>query len=186
MDTGTARVLGARVSPPHAMKPLTRRVLVAAHGVNWLSRIACGSVMAALTVVVLLQVLYRYVLELPLVWSDEAARHLLVWLSLMGGGIAVAEGLNPRIEMIDGVRSPRVRQYVEIFVGVLVLAFLAVFIVVTFDVVKTYNGYRSLALGIPQSVPRLALPVGGCLMAVNVLAKLLARLSRRDDEESLS
>ncbi|HVO87926.1 MAG TPA: TRAP transporter small permease [Casimicrobiaceae bacterium] len=167
------------------MYSLSASVVALARWLNRIALVACGLLMLALTTVVLLQVLYRYVLELPLVWSDEAARHLLVWVSLIAGGIAVAQRLNPRIELIDSLRAAPLRRVVEIIVLLLVLGFLAEFIVISFEVAKTYNAYRSLSLGLPQSVPRLALPVGACLMAINVLAQLLEKLrltpsTRRD------
>lgn len=158
------------------MNTFTRPVLASARGLNHAAIVAIGLLMLALTGVVLLQVLYRYVLELPLVWSDEAARHLLVWLSFTGGGVAIAQKLHPRIELIDGIRSARMRSAVEIAVSLLVLAFLACFFFISLDVARTYNAYRSLGLGLPQSIPRLALPVGTCLMAINMLAQLLEEI----------
>ena len=153
---------------------LTHSVVAVTRAVNRAALASCGVLMLALTAVVLLQVLFRYVLELPLTWSDEAARHLLVWLSFMGGGIAIAGHLHPRIELIDSLGSPRMRRGIEAFVALLILAFLVGLFVISLDVALTYNKYHSLALGLPQSVPRLALSVGAILMAINTLSKLLA------------
>jgi TRAP-type C4-dicarboxylate transport system permease small subunit len=158
------------------MNRYTRAVVGVARAVNRGTIVACGLFMAALTFVVLLQVLYRYVLELPLIWSEEAARHLLVWLSFIGGGVAIAQTLNPRIEVIDSLCSAAARRWIEVVISILVLMFLIGFIAISMDVALTYSRYRTLALGLPQSVPRLALPVSGCLMAINTLAKLLERI----------
>jgi len=155
------------------MSTFTRAVLAGARSVNRGAIVVTAVIMLVLTVVVVLQVVYRYVLELPLVWSDEAARHLLVWLTFVGGGVAIAQGLHPRIELIDSLQAPNVRKAIELVVSLAVFAFLVVLCFVSADVAKTYNAYLSLGLGIPQSIPRIALPVGACLMAINVLAKLL-------------
>lgn len=155
------------------MNALSRLVLAATRVVNRAAMVACGLLMLVLAMVVLLQVLFRYVLELPLTWSDEAARHLLVWLSFVGGGIAIAERLHPRVELIDSLGSDSTRRAIEVFVVVLVLLFLGGLFAISLDVALTYNAYRSLALGLPQGVPRLALPVGAMLMAINTLSKLL-------------
>jgi TRAP-type C4-dicarboxylate transport system permease small subunit len=162
------------------MQTLTRLVLAGTRGLNRASIVAVGILTLVLTVVVLLQVLYRYVLELPLVWSDEAARLLLVWLTFVGGGVAIAQGLHPRIEMIDSIRAPGVRTAIEVVVSVAVLAFLVCLLVISADVAKTYVAYRSLGLGWSQAIPRAAIPVGACLMAINVLAKLLEVLNRHE------
>ena len=38
------------------------------------------------------QVGFRLVLDHPLAWSEELSRYLFVWLSFVGGALAVAEG----------------------------------------------------------------------------------------------
>jgi TRAP-type C4-dicarboxylate transport system permease small subunit len=169
---------------PLAMSALTQGVFAFTRVVNRASVVMVGILALGLTVVVLLQVLYRYVLELPLVWSDEAARHLLVWLSFTGGGVAIAQRLHPRIELIDSLRVPRARKVVEISILLLVLAFLVVLFFISADVARTYNTYRSLGLGLPQSIPRSAIPVGACLMAINVFARLLEQLIGNKSSES--
>jgi TRAP-type C4-dicarboxylate transport system permease small subunit len=155
---------------------VTRAVLACARGINRATIVVIGVLMLVLTCIVILQVVYRYVLELPLLWSDEAARHLLVWLSFLGGGVAIAQGLHPRIELIDALRAPSVQRAVQVVVSVAILAFLVCLLVISADVARTYGVYRSLGTGLPQSLPRAALPVGACLMAINVLARLLQTL----------
>ena len=155
------------------MEALTRAVLAGVRALNRATLVVISVLMLVLTTVVLMQVLYRYVLELPLVWSDEAARHLLVWLSFLGGGVAIAKGLNPRIELVDALQVPQARRAIEVVVSIVVLAFLLCLVWISVEVAKAYSGYHSLGTGLPQSLPRAALPVGGCLMAINVLARLL-------------
>ena len=43
--------------------------------------------MALITVVVFVQVVFRYVLDLPLSWSEEVARFGFVWLVFLGAGL---------------------------------------------------------------------------------------------------
>lgn len=44
---------------------------------------------AALTLVVALQVLTRFVLHLPMIWSEELARFLFFWVVLLGAALSV-------------------------------------------------------------------------------------------------
>jgi TRAP-type transport system small permease protein len=44
---------------------------------------------AALTAVVALQVLNRFVLHLPVIWSEEVARFLFFWVVMLGAAIGV-------------------------------------------------------------------------------------------------
>ena len=45
-----------------------------------------------LTAVTFAQVCARYVLGDPLIWSEEAARYLFVWVSMLGAALALREG----------------------------------------------------------------------------------------------
>ena len=45
-----------------------------------------------LTAVTFAQVTTRYVLGDPLIWSEEAARYLFVWVSMIGAALAIREG----------------------------------------------------------------------------------------------
>ncbi len=40
--------------------------------------------LAAMAIIVFLQVIFRYLLHLPLFWTEEFARYCLVWASLLG------------------------------------------------------------------------------------------------------
>ena len=46
---------------------------------------------SVMTMIVFLQVVYRYVLAEPLHWSEEMARYLFVWLSLLGATLGLPE-----------------------------------------------------------------------------------------------
>jgi TRAP-type transport system small permease protein len=49
-----------------------------------LERILISSLMAVITILTLAQVFWRYVLELPLQWSEEIARYCFVWVTFLG------------------------------------------------------------------------------------------------------
>jgi TRAP-type C4-dicarboxylate transport system permease small subunit len=59
------------------------RVVAAANGV------VAVLLFAALTAVVALQVLTRFVLHVPVIWSEEAARFLFFWVVLLGSALSV-------------------------------------------------------------------------------------------------
>src|ERR1700739_2411435 len=61
-----------------------------------------GAVLVAAEVVVLLMgVIWRYVLHTPLVWSDELASILFLWLAMLGSIVALRRGEPIRIASIS-------------------------------------------------------------------------------------
>ena len=74
-------------------------------------------------VVVLLQVYMRYVFNRPLVWSEELARYLFMWVSLIGWVFAVRSGTHIRISIVADKLPLRVRKFLDIINFVLTLVF---------------------------------------------------------------
>ncbi|MBW3097191.1 TRAP transporter small permease [Pseudohoeflea coraliihabitans] len=146
--------------------------------VNKATAILSVVMLSVLVAVSALQVFFRYVLLEPLIWSEEVARYLLVWLSFAAGGLVLSTEGHPRIEAISETLPPRIRAVNECILQFLVAAFLVVFIWVSTGLAGRYIGFISLGSGISQSIPRFALPVGGFLMLVNLFPKLMMSLSR--------
>ena len=62
---------------------------------DWVARLETVAIillMALLTAVTFAQVVTRYLLGDPLIWSEEAARYLFVWVSMIGAALALREG----------------------------------------------------------------------------------------------
>jgi TRAP-type C4-dicarboxylate transport system permease small subunit len=62
------------------------------------------AVFVVLTAVVALQVLNRFVLHLPLIWSEEVARFLFFWVVLLGAAIGVRRRRHFVIDVAPGRR----------------------------------------------------------------------------------
>jgi TRAP-type C4-dicarboxylate transport system permease small subunit len=56
--------------------------------------VAAGILLVYLSIVLFVQVVYRYVLQLPLPWSEESARFAMVWFGMLAAGVAAARGLH--------------------------------------------------------------------------------------------
>ena len=81
-------------------------------------------VLSAMAVVVFLQVIFRYALNLPLFWTEEFARYCLVWASLLGAGIAFKRGEHIAVtffteRFLPGKKSILAAFLVDIFIFVI-------------------------------------------------------------------
>jgi TRAP-type C4-dicarboxylate transport system permease small subunit len=76
------------------------RVLAAING------IVAVALFAALTIVVLLQVFTRFVLHIPFLWSEEAARFLFFWVVLLGAAMSVRNRRHFAIDFTMGRTMP--------------------------------------------------------------------------------
>src|SRR5262245_4649421 len=67
----------------------------------------------------------RYVLHKPLVWSDELASILFLWLSMLGAVIALRRGAHMRMTGVVARVSPRAAALLEALAIAAAIAFLA-------------------------------------------------------------
>lgn len=63
----------------------------------WLATLLMGF----FVLTILLGVFFRYVLNAPLVWSEEAARNLNIWSVFLGAAVAVYKIDHLRVDIID-------------------------------------------------------------------------------------
>jgi TRAP-type C4-dicarboxylate transport system permease small subunit len=78
---------------------------------------------AGFLVVVSLQVFYRFVLEIPMVWSEEAARYLFVWAAFLGAAVAIGRRDHFSISMLVASLPPSRRRLLDLLGLLLTIAF---------------------------------------------------------------
>ena len=114
------------------------------------------------TCIVVLQIVFRFVLNRPLSWSGEAATYILVWLTFVGMAIAQRERAHVTMDILPKVTGPTGRLIAWLRWGVMA----GLFIVLGLgglDLAIIHSVERSPALDIPTWVVFSALPVGGLL-----------------------
>src|SRR5262244_2795279 len=73
---------------------------------------AAAAVLVVAEVVILLAgVVSRYVFHRPLLWSDELASILFLWLAMLGAVVALRRGEHMRMTAVVGKVSPSARAF---------------------------------------------------------------------------
>ena len=111
-------------------------------------------------------VFFRYVLNDSLVWGEELARYLFIWIVCIGAAIGVARGTHVRVEFVLDKLAAPARHRLELATDVGVLVFLAVIIVQGAKLTVFGLGSYSLAMQIPMAWVYGALPLTAVVMAV--------------------
>ena len=122
-------------------------------------------IMGTMTAIVLLGVLFRYVLEAPLPWSEELARYLMVWGASLGAAVAFREGSHIAVGMLvdrlHGIYGEMVLKVTQIIVFI----FMVIVMVEGFRLAFMVNTQESPAMEISMTWPYLSIPIG-CLFIV--------------------
>nr|WP_244818355.1 TRAP transporter large permease subunit [Caballeronia sp. Lep1P3] len=123
-------------------------------------------------VVLLAGVTSRYLLHNPLVWSDELASMLFLWLAMLGAVVALRRGEHMRMTALVGMASPRVRAFLDVVAIAAPLAFMALVIGPALDFAQDESFITTPALEISNSWRAAALPIGSGLMLLVACLRL--------------
>lgn len=134
----------------------------------------------ALVLVVLWGVLTRYVLGKQADWSEELARFLLIWISLLGGAVAFGEKAHLGVDYFVGKFDPAARRLTTFAGQLIVLLFaITIFIIGGSSIVVNNMGQMAPALGVyglKMGHVYLALPIAGVFMILFTIEQLLETL----------
>jgi TRAP-type C4-dicarboxylate transport system permease small subunit len=134
---------------------------------KYLSKLVDGMViliLAALVVDVFISICCRYVLNLPLAWSEELARILLVWLTFIGGAAASRRNKHLNIDDLFNKLNPKAQKATSFLINALASLFLVFLIVKGISMAWEFRNHLTEALQIPTTFLYLAIPVGSLLM----------------------
>lgn len=115
-------------------------------------------------VVLLAGVTSRYVFHQPLIWSDELASILFLWLAMLGSIVAFQRGEHMRMTAIIGKLAPRRRAFLDLVAIAAAIAFLAFVIHPAYEFALDEADVTTPAMGIANSWRAAALPIGLGLM----------------------
>jgi TRAP-type C4-dicarboxylate transport system permease small subunit len=118
---------------------------------------------------VALQIFMRYVFNMPLVWSEEFARYIFVWISFIGASYGVRQGAHISMEYFFNKFSPRMRKRVAISTNILALAAFAYLIPTAVKFTLGQHQIDSSAMEIPMSWLFAAVPIGCALVCFRLL-----------------
>jgi tripartite ATP-independent transporter DctM subunit len=125
-------------------------------------------------------VIGRYVFHSPLVWSDELAGILFLWLAMLGSVIAFQRGEHMRMTAIVGMLKPATRAFLDVVAVAASLAFLLLVIEPSYDFAADEVYVTTPALEIVNSWRAAALPVGIGLMLVVAVLRLASTANLRN------
>ncbi|WP_346294697.1 TRAP transporter large permease subunit [Rhodopseudomonas sp. P1] len=133
---------------------------------------------AAILVVVEVVVLFagvvsRYVFHSPLIWSDELASILFLWLAMFGAAVAFRRGEHMRMTAMVAGASPRLRAWLDLVGICAAMAFLLLIAAPAYEYAYEESYITTPALSLANSWRAAALPVGIALMALFAALRLI-------------
>ncbi len=125
--------------------------------------------MVLMVIDVFLQVLFRFVIEKPLSWTEEVSRYLFVWIIWIGSGVVLAEKGHVGIDILVSRFSKEWRRRMEIIIYLLFLVPLSAMAYEGIALANLNMNQPSAALRMPMGIPYAAIPISAILMILNTI-----------------
>ena len=138
-----------------------------------------AAILVVVEVLVLLAgILARYVFHSPLIWSDELASILFLWLAALGSAIALRRGEHMRMTAVVGMTRGRIRAFFDVLVAVSALTFLFLMVYPAYQYAIEEKAIVTPALEISNAWRASAMPIGVLLMILAAFSRLARAQTR--------
>ena len=139
-------------------------------GVDYIAAI----LLTLMTVLVFLQVLFRYWLHLPLDWGEEVSRYLFIWSAMLGAAIATKRRAHFGIDFLVKILPSFAQKGIAIGVNLCICALMGLIAVQGARLAVLNLSQISPTLFIPMGLPYAAIPVCALLMLIYTIAETWA------------
>lgn len=137
---------------------------------KWICVVTC----ILLIIDVVVEVLMRFVFVKPMVYGEQLACYLMIWMSMVAASLALRQGGHMALDIVQKKVPKQVRTILMILTHLCVMIFL---------VMMTYYGFKHcwtvrlqkspVVFNISMAWPYLAIPVGGVFMIIQHIEVIL-------------
>ncbi len=127
------------------------------------------ALVAALAVILVAAVIFRYGLNSSISWAEEGCKYLMVWLTFLGTPIALREFAHINIDLILKILPGRASQFMHLLINLIILFTMSV--IFWYGIKFTQLGMRQVASSFNLSMfyMYVAVPLGAgltCIVAI--------------------
>ena len=152
---------------------LRRRALVADCTIGVLAE-AIGAALVVTEICILFAgVVSRYVFDSPLMWTDELANFLFLWLSMLGTVVALRRGEHMRLTTFVNSLRPQWGRWLGTVGALVVIVFVLEILLPAAQYLEVQQSTELITLSISDGYRVVAILVGATLTAIIALLRLL-------------
>ncbi|MGP9683003.1 MULTISPECIES: TRAP transporter small permease [unclassified Brachybacterium] len=123
-------------------------------------RFVAGALLIAVFAIIIFQVFTRYVLNMPLPWSEEVARLLVVWLTFVGAGFVASRNAHIAVDILAVYLPRKLATATQIFSMLTVVAASAYMVWAAISLMLLTGPLRMTATSLPMPLLYGAVFVG--------------------------
>lgn len=121
-----------------------------------------------------LQIIFRFVLNVPLPWSEELSRYAFVWSTTLGISVFMRGRKHSSVDLLEIFLPEKWRKWTLALADILCEVFFFVMIIGGIKMVAVTMDQISPALSIPMGFMYLSVPLSGAVMVLMSAENFLA------------
>lgn len=130
----------------------------------------CISILVIMTIIVLVNVFFRYVLSSGIPWAEEVSKYIMIWMVMLGSSVVFYKEAHISIDIL--IEKLKYKNWIRVFHIFLILIFLCILIYSGFIYADFGKKLLSPTLKISRYWAFMSIPVGGILMFIQSLVTL--------------
>jgi TRAP-type C4-dicarboxylate transport system permease small subunit len=140
---------------------------------NEVIKFLAGFLTAVMVVLVLLQVIFRYLLKAPLDWSEETASFAFVWMGLLGASVGLKGDDHPNLDILITRFPQGFQKAATVLINLCILFVLGVMFIYGGKLTLSMRSQLTAALGYSVAYMYAVLPLSALIMAFHMVIKTL-------------
>lgn len=136
----------------------------------WMDKIlsiACAILLSFMTILVLIQVFSRYVLNSPVAFTEELVRYSLIWTGFIGAAYAFSTREHMSLTLVRDKFTGKAHTALLVAIdGLILLMAIFVFTIGGFKLAVSASREFSALLGIPRSLVYAIAPISGVFIVI--------------------
>jgi predicted phage terminase large subunit-like protein len=144
--------------------------------IGTVSEAAGAGLVLAETCILFAGVVSRYVFDNPLMWTDELANFLFLWLAMLGTVVALRRNEHMRLTTLINSLSPKRGQWLSTVGALVVIVFVLEILVPAAQYLEVQRSTELITLSISDGYRVVAILVGATLTALIALLRLLEQI----------
>lgn len=132
------------------------------------------SLFLAMVVAIVWQVVARYFFAAPTIWSEELARFLIVWVTMLGSAYVLEHGGHVAVTVFVDIMPEPWQRFFEWVRNVIVIAMAGGLAYYGYGFAVSGTRRTSTGLGLQMSYAYSAIPIGAALIAFFLIARRMA------------
>lgn len=142
---------------------------------NRVEELFIGISILTVTIILFVNVVLRYIFSSSMTWVEEFTRYGIIWVTFVGSSVCVYKAMHLGIDSVLSAIFKKDNKFIASLVPFIGVAFSLLFtILATKMTMQVYEGNElSSTIGISMAYIYAAMPVGGCLMTIKYVERLL-------------